>query len=97
MVGVKIKLINYIILFRIPKWPHFSSAYIIIWFRISLFFQYFIYFTILMVGGFIYTLSYKIVRYTLEKTRSASSLITKIKKILNAIKESLGQCFFCDF
>jgi len=46
-----------------------------------------------MIGGFIYALSHKIVRRALEKIRSTSSLITGIKRILNIIKESLGQRF----
>src|SRR6266536_1769705 len=93
MVGVKIELIDHVIPFRASKWPHSSSVYITIWFRIPLFFQYFIHFTILMVGGSIYALSYKIVRRVPEKTRSASSLITRIERILSAIRESLGQRF----
>src|SRR6266498_4671378 len=93
MVDVKMELIDYIILFRASKWPHSSSTYIIIWFRIPLFFQCFIHSTILIVGGSIYTLSHKIVRRAPEKTRSTSSLIAGIKRILNIIKESLGQRF----
>src|SRR6266536_4908829 len=95
MVGVKMELMDHVILFRAPKWPHSSSAYMIIWFRIPLFFQCFIYFTILMVGGFICALSYEIVRCVLEKTRSASSLIAGIERILSVIRESFGQRFLC--
>src|SRR6266498_1837202 len=93
MIGVKMELMDYVISFRAPKWPHSSSAYITIWFRIPLFFQCFIHSTILIVGGSIYVLSYEIVRRTFEKTRSASSLIAGIKRILSAIRESLGQRF----
>ncbi|SRR6266498_1553885 len=95
MVGVKMELMDYVILFRAPKWPHSSSAYMIIWFRIPLFFQCFIYSIILMVGGSICALSYEIVRRVPEKTRSALSLITGIERILSAIRESFGQRFFC--
>src|SRR6266498_136466 len=93
MIGVKIELMDYITLFRAPKWPYSSSAYMIIWFRISLFFQCFIYSTISMVGGSICTLFHEIVRRALEKTRSASSLIAGIERISSVIRESLGQRF----
>src|SRR6266536_6119576 len=95
MVGVKMELMDYVTSFRVSKWPHSSSAYMTIWFRIPLFFQCFIYFIILMVGGSICALSYEIVRRVLEKTLSASSLIAGIKRILSVIRESLGQRFLC--
>src|SRR6266536_3560196 len=94
MVGVKIKLIDHVTLFKAPKWPHFSSTYITIWFRIPLFFQYFIHSTILIIGGSICALFHEIVRHTPKKTLSTLSLITGIERILNTIKESLGQRFF---
>ncbi|SRR6266536_156473 len=93
MIGVKMELMDHVILFRAPKWPHSSSAYIIIWFRIPLFFQYFIYFIILIIKDSICTLSYEIVRRAPEKTRSALSLIAGIERILSVIRESLGQRF----
>ncbi len=46
-----------------------------------------------MVGDSIYALSHEIVRRVFEKTRSALSFITKIKRISSIIKESLGQRF----
>jgi len=95
MVGVKMELMDHVILFRAFKWPHSSSTYMTIWFRIPLFFQCFIYSIILMVGGSICALSHKIIRRALEKTRSTSSLIAEIERILNIIKESLGQRFLC--
>src|SRR6266498_1555925 len=93
MVGVKMELMDHITSFRAPKCPHSSSTYMTIWFRIPLFFQYFIHSTILMVGGSICALSHKIVRRALEKTRSTSSLVAGIERILSAIRESLGQRF----
>ena len=47
-----------------------------------------------MVGGSICALSHKIIRRALEKTRSTSSLIAEIERILSAIRESFGQRFF---
>src|SRR6266536_4483067 len=93
MVGVKIELMDHVTLFRVSKWLYSSSAYMTIWFKIPLFFQCFIHSTISMIGGSIYALFYKIVRRAFEKTRFASSLITRIKRILNVIRESLGQRF----
>ena len=48
-----------------------------------------------MIRGSIYALSYEIVRRAPEKTRSTSSLIAGIERILSAIRESLGQRFLC--